>query len=233
GLDPTLPLGRLDHGHADAVLDASPGVECLELGEQLHAVLRGRAVQHPRKLDKWGLPHELSNVDRNLGHQGHDNNGAGPGGRLALRRAWQYPAAKISGAPSELLHDASGDFAVRNRVRIRLYTRGLRAQNSIRLLPAVRGSSNRGEAMKEGWACPPQTCRPSGRPPNGVPPRPPNARTPSGRKPSYRHQSGTATDGRMRSGRTSRDGPSGERAATCLPSSRFAAWNDSPRDIGS
>ena len=42
-LDPPFGLGRLDHRDADAVLDAAAGVEGLELGEQLHAVLR-RAV---------------------------------------------------------------------------------------------------------------------------------------------------------------------------------------------
>ena len=34
GLDPPLPLGVLDHRHADPVLDAAARVERLELGEQ-------------------------------------------------------------------------------------------------------------------------------------------------------------------------------------------------------
>ena len=63
-LDPSLPLGRLDHGHADAVLDRAAGVEHLELAEHLPAACRGQAgeLDHRRAADMVG------NVDRNLAH---------------------------------------------------------------------------------------------------------------------------------------------------------------------
>ena len=52
-LDPAFGLGRLDHRHADAVLDAAARVERLELREQLDAVLRRRrALEQARKPDQ-------------------------------------------------------------------------------------------------------------------------------------------------------------------------------------
>ena len=63
-LDPALLLGRLDHGHADAVLDRAAGVEPLELAEDLGAAL-GR---EPAEFDHRGAADVVGNVDRDGAH---------------------------------------------------------------------------------------------------------------------------------------------------------------------
>ena len=70
-LDPAFRLRGLDHGHADAVLDASARVERLELGEQLYAVVGGRrALQHLGQSDQRRGTDKLRNVDRDSRHRG-------------------------------------------------------------------------------------------------------------------------------------------------------------------
>jgi hypothetical protein len=64
GLDPSLPLGGLDHGHADPVLDRAGGVVDLELADELGAALGGES----------GEAHERR-VPRALGDAGRDGLG--------------------------------------------------------------------------------------------------------------------------------------------------------------
>ena len=70
-LDPALGLGRLDHGHADPVLDRAAGVEHLELGEQLAALVADEA----RELHHRGAADVIRNVDRNGPHCPHSLDG--------------------------------------------------------------------------------------------------------------------------------------------------------------
>ena len=55
-LDPAFRLGRLDHRHADAVLDAAARVERLELREQLDAVLAAGVPSSMRGSPTSGVP---------------------------------------------------------------------------------------------------------------------------------------------------------------------------------
>ena len=65
GLDPALGLGRVEHRHADAVLDRAARVEGLELREELHvAALR----EDPRELHHRRATDVVRNVDRDSRH---------------------------------------------------------------------------------------------------------------------------------------------------------------------
>jgi hypothetical protein len=63
GLDPALRLGRLDHRHADPVLDRPARVEHLQLAEQLGAVGRDPGELHHRR-----AADVVGNVDRDPAH---------------------------------------------------------------------------------------------------------------------------------------------------------------------
>jgi hypothetical protein len=64
-LDATFALGRLDHRHADPVLDRPAGIERLELGVELDVDVAGH---DPRESDHRGTAHVLGDVDRNTAH---------------------------------------------------------------------------------------------------------------------------------------------------------------------
>ncbi len=69
-----VPLGRLDHGQADPVLDRSARVQVLELGNDA-----GRqAAGHPLQADQRGVADQVENGGILAGHLGHSTAGPDP-----------------------------------------------------------------------------------------------------------------------------------------------------------